>query len=264
MRARSAIFDIYGDHLLNTTGWSPVAALVQLTGVLDVAPAATRTAISRMVAEGWLTGESRAGVRGYGLTPRATQRLRSAGQRIYADAVPVWNRRWHLVVTDHSPERSVRNRLSASMSYLGYARLAADTWVAPRASDDLAETLSSIIGLGHRAFEARMEGDCREFAASLWEIRTLADAYRSYDAWLQDVVDGFPADADDALCYATRALVVHEWRKFLFTDPGLPLEALPDDWPGATAAARFRGVATRLRPRATAYVETCMNSASDR
>lgn len=251
------MFDIYGDHLLRTTGWSPVAALVRLTGVVDIAPAATRTAISRMSREGWLCAESRDGVRGYAMTPRAQHRLSSAAQRIYADTVPEWDGSWHVVVTEHSTDRSARARLRASMEYLGYARLAADTWVAPRASDDLAET----IGPGRREFTSRFGGDATEFAASLWDLDALGRAYARYDRWLTELVRDLPADADDESCYATRALAVHEWRKFLFTDPGLPAQVLPDAWPGASAAANFRSLAARLRPGAAAYVETCITQA---
>ena len=262
MLARSAVFDIYGDHLLATTGWAPVAALVQLTGVVDVAPAATRTAISRMAREGWLDAETRSGVRGYALTSRARHRLASAAQRIYADRTPEWDGEWHLVVVEHSADRSVRARVRGSMEYLGYARLAADTWVAPRPSDDLAETL----GDGYREFRSRLTGDPVRFAAEMWDLDALAEAHNGYIRWLADLVADLP-DVDaagDLECYTTRSLALHEWRKFLFTDPGLPLEVLPPDWPGSRASKQFRDVAACLRPGAAGYVDTCIRTALGR
>lgn len=260
MLARSAVFDIYGDHLLSSTKWAPVAALVQLTGVIDIAPAATRTAISRMAREGWLTAQTRDGARGYAMTPRAAQRLATAGQRIYADHTPEWDGRWHIVVVEHSGDRSARARVRASMEYLGYARLAVDTWIAPRASDDLAGTL----GPGYREFHSELSGDPRQFASSMWDLEQIADAHRQYDRWLTELVQGFPDDASDEERYLTRTLAVHEWRKFLFRDPGLPPEVLPDAWPGTVASERFRDVAARLRPGASAYVESCIRTALGR
>lgn len=256
MLARSAVFDIYGDHLLAGSGWAPVAALVQLTGDVDVAPAATRTAISRMAREGWLAADTRHGVRGYHLTERARGRLTSAAGRIYTDA-PAWDGHWHLVVVEHSTDRSQRARLQASMGYLGYARLAADTWVAPRRSDDLSQTLD----LGYREFSARMDGDPQSFASSLWDLPQLGESLRAYDRWLTTLLQGFPADPTDQQCYVTRARALHEWRKFLFTDPGLPPQVLPSSWPGTDAAAHFRRVASRLRPGAAAYVQGCIEIA---
>ncbi len=262
MLARSAVFDIYGDHLLPRDGWAPIATLVQLNTTLDVAAAATRTAVSRMVREGWLSAAEKDGVRGYAATPRARHRLGSAGQRIYAEPEP-WDGNWHVVVVDHSTDRSVRARTKASMQYLGYAALAVDTWVAARRSDDLTET----IGTRHREFEASFGGDARSLAADLWDLPTLALEHQRYLAWLADVTADLPAAPSDREAYAIRARVVHEWRKFLFTDPGLPAAVLPADWPGQASAARFRSVAAELRAGAEAYVDrsirSCIGSAKE-
>ena len=52
MHARSALFDLYGDHLLARGGRAPVAALVRLLEPLGIAAPAVRTAVSRMVRQG--------------------------------------------------------------------------------------------------------------------------------------------------------------------------------------------------------------------
>ena len=54
MRARSALFDVYGDHLRARGDQAPVAALVRLLEPVGIAAPAVRTAISRMAAQGWL------------------------------------------------------------------------------------------------------------------------------------------------------------------------------------------------------------------
>ena len=50
--------------------------------------------------------------------------------------------------------------------------------------------------------------------------------------WLRDA-RGIAAAADgstsDEQAFATRSRLVHEWRKFLFRDPGLPRTLLPED-----------------------------------
>lgn len=43
-----------------------------------------------------------------------------------------------------------------------------------------------------------------------------------------------PAD-----CFVERTKLVHEYRKFLFIDPGLPEELLPEIWFGNQAAQLF-------------------------
>ena len=54
MHARSALFDLFGDHLRSRGGQAPVAALVRLLAPLGVTAPAVRTSISRMVRQGWL------------------------------------------------------------------------------------------------------------------------------------------------------------------------------------------------------------------
>src|SRR2546429_825451 len=54
MQARSALFDLYGDYLRPRGGRAPVAALVRLLAPLGIAAPAVRTAVSRMVRQGWL------------------------------------------------------------------------------------------------------------------------------------------------------------------------------------------------------------------
>ena len=54
VHARSALFDLYGDHLRARGDRAPVAALVRLLAPLGVAAPAVRTASRRMVRQGWL------------------------------------------------------------------------------------------------------------------------------------------------------------------------------------------------------------------
>ena len=52
MRARSALFDVYGDHLRSRGDQAPVSALIRLLEPVGIAEPAVRTAISRMAAQG--------------------------------------------------------------------------------------------------------------------------------------------------------------------------------------------------------------------
>ena len=55
------------------------------------------------------------------------------------------------------------------MGYLGYARLAPDTWIAPRASAELAQSLAAE-GLGSRQFLSRYAETGAALAADLWDL----------------------------------------------------------------------------------------------
>ncbi len=258
MHARSAVVDLYGDHLPRHGWWAPVAAVVALASTCQVQPATTRTAVSRLVREGWLRAERREGLRGYAATPLARERLASAHARIYADRPRAWDGRWHLVVVDGDGDRRRRDRVAASLGYLGYARLGGATWVSPWASDELGPSLSAH-GASWTGWTASPHHDPAALTARLWDLDGLATAYRRFAARLPD--PDSVAALDPAAAYPVRTALVHEWRKFLFHDPGLPVEVLPADWPGQPVRERFLQVAEALRPAAAAFVAQAVGEA---
>src|ERR1700735_4132260 len=81
MDARSALFDLYGDHLRSRGSRAPVAALVRLLAPLGITAPAVRTAVSRMARQGWLEGLRLPEGAGYELTPRATRPLHAGAAR---------------------------------------------------------------------------------------------------------------------------------------------------------------------------------------
>ena len=92
---------------------APVAALVRLLAPLGIAAPAVRTAVSRMVRQGWLDAGRAAGrAAGYALTPRAARRLDEAAERIYRRGDPGWDGRWHLSWSlERIADRARRDRL---------------------------------------------------------------------------------------------------------------------------------------------------------
>lgn len=249
MHARSALFDLYGDHLLDRDGWAPIAASVGLLGSLGISAPAVRTAVSRMVREGWLEPVER-DVRGYAVSARGRERLREAHARIYRTDQAHWDGRWHLVVVERAPDRNARARSAQALAYLGYGQLAADTWIAPRPSRELATALGPT-GVAWRGFTGAVDGKAEEVAASVWDLASLANAYRTFTTTLA------PADPtstpEDA--FVARTELVHQWRLFLFSDPALPEEVLPRQWAGREAARAFDARAQALLPGARAWVD---------
>lgn len=260
MQARSALFDLYGDHLRSHGGRAPVAALVRLLAPLDIAAPAVRTAVSRMVRQGWLEPLRLDTGPGYALTPKASRRLDAAARRIYRTAKLAWSGRFDLIVLDPPPSRTARARLGANLNYLGYGHLGDRAWVAPRASEEV-DTLLTEAGAQYDRFTAT-HASGTDGAASLvqraWDLPALARAYADFVAALTPVVDGVPARGDDPAAYSARFRLVHAWRAFLFRDPQLPPALLPTPWPGTAAAAFFDKHATRLRPAADRFVAHCL------
>jgi phenylacetic acid degradation operon negative regulatory protein len=257
VNARSALFDLYGDHLRSRGGRAPVAALVRLLAPLGVAAPAVRTAVSRMVRQGWLDPVRLPSGPGYALTPRAVRRLDDAAARIYRTSVPDWDGRWHLLLMPRGQSRAVRERVRAGLTFLGYGPLDETTWVAPRPSEEVDTVLAAERVRADR-FSASHDGDDRDLVRRAWDLDGLGRAYR---LWLEEAaatVDGAGPDATDEAAFAARSRLVHGWRKFLFLDPGLPRSLLPEDWPGDKATDFFHDESERLAPAARRFVDACL------
>ena len=259
VNARSALFDLYGDHLRARGAQAPVASLVRLLAPLGITAPAVRTAVSRMVRQGWLVPVRLAGGPGYALTPRATSRLDEAAERIYHHGDQQWEGHWHVLVVDRVPERARRERVRAALHYLGYAPLGETTWISPRASVELAGLLEAE-RLRAERFQATFEGDPHALLRRAWDLDGLAQAYRRWLAMAAGLVAAVGPDATDEMVFARRSILVHEWRKFLFTDPGLPASLLPAPWPGDEAARLFHAESARLLPAAARFVDCCLRA----
>jgi phenylacetic acid degradation operon negative regulatory protein len=258
MQARSALFDLYGDYLRPRGGRAPVAALVRLLSPIGIAAPAVRTAISRMVRQGWLIPLRLAGGPGYQLTVKAVHRLDDAAARIYRTARPAWDGKFDLIVLTPPAGRAPRARLAATLAYLGYGSLDPATWVAPRPAED-AEDLLKEAGVPFERFTARHAGGTTGAAALVrraWDLRALGEAYERFVADQRPVMATDPRD--DETAYAARFRLVHAWRTFLFRDPELPAALLPEPWPGRAAADFFDRHEARLRPAADRFVEHCL------
>ncbi|MDQ1669026.1 MAG: phenylacetic acid degradation operon negative regulatory protein [Actinomycetota bacterium] len=257
MNARSALFDLYGDHLRARGGAAPVAALVRLLAPLGVAAPAVRTAVSRMVRQGWLAPVRLAGGPGYTLTPRAVRRLDDAATRIYRTRLEGWNGTWHLIITTLPGERSRRDRLRAGLTFLGYAQLDDATWIGPRWSEEV-DLLLETESVRAERFLARHDGDSLGLVRRAWDLEGLSRAYARWLAEAENMVAGTLDAPTDEQSFAARSQLVHEWRKFLFLDPGLPQELLPEQWTGGRAADFFDAENTRLLPASTRFVDHCL------
>ncbi len=206
-----------------------------------------------MVTQDWLAPARRNGVRGYLATPAATARLAAAHQRIYRPVEVPWDGRWRVIVLDRAGDRAQRDRVAATLGYLGYGRLAAQTWVAAHPNPELESALGPL-GVGWQSFAADHLGEPATLAAQAWDLTDLAARYHGFLDRYAELVAGGRADLTPEEAYPIRAELVHRWRSFLFIDPELPAGVLPQGWPGNAARALFLEAAETLRPAARTFV----------
>ncbi|HEX8630262.1 MAG TPA: PaaX family transcriptional regulator C-terminal domain-containing protein [Catenuloplanes sp.] len=264
MQARSALFDLYGDYLRPRGGRAPVAALVKLLTPLGIAPPAVRTAVSRMVRQGWLNPLRLSAGPGYLLTPKAARRLDDAAARIYRTSRAGWDGRFDLVLIRTPVSRRSRQRLVTNLSYQGYGMLDEQTWVAPRPGEDI-DALLVENEIEYERFSAGHVAGTAGAASVVNRAWNLAEIGRAYECFVDEqrpLLAAVNARSSDEDAYAARFRLVHAWRTFLFRDPQLPPMLLPERWSGTSAAAFFDRQAGRLRPAADRYVDHCLDAAA--
>jgi len=236
-----------------------VAALVKLLAPLDIAAPAVRTAVSRMVRQGWLHPLRLVSGPGYVLTPKAARRLDEAAGRIYRTGRNGWDGRFDLVLLAAPLSRRDADRFRN----LGYGLLSDHALVAPRAVDEV-DTMLAELGLAYERFaavHAAGSPGAAQVVSRAWNLDELGAAYQRFVDGYRPAVAAVTARSSDEEAYAARFRLVHAWRVFVLGDPQLPPALLPDRWPGVRAAAFFDKHATRLRPAADRYVERCLTAA---
>ncbi len=235
--SQNMLVTLLADFDFAHAGPVPSAAVVDVLGDFGITSAGARIALSRVARTGRLeqvrNGRQTSYTFGSSGLDEREQRLRTYVN--FGAKRPAWDGLW-TVVTFSIPEevRGLRPKLRRELERLLFAPLTDAVWVQP------ADHASRVIAIGEElgvnlaamraTFDSPERGGLDPVAAfPLADVRTLYDHYRkTFDPWLPLVRDN-KVDAHIAL--VLRANVLASWRNIARTDPDLPRELLPDDWP---------------------------------
>jgi phenylacetic acid degradation operon negative regulatory protein len=198
----------------------PVSHLVHLAGLFGINPNRARVALSRMVASDEAVND---GTGRYRLAGRLLERRgRQEDSRI--GATRSWSGQWRIIVVTtkgRSAEQRAARRRSLALARLAEKR--AGFWLRPDNLDlrpDPTEDPDLAI------FTGAPESDPVALAALLWDL----DAWATRAGVLRHRLDADQTREPDDLAsgFTLSAAVL----RHLQSDPLLPTELLPDDWPG--------------------------------
>ncbi|MGW7381216.1 PaaX family transcriptional regulator C-terminal domain-containing protein [Streptomyces sp. NPDC054794] len=199
----------------------PVKDLVRLVEPFGVGGSTLRAALSRMVAAGDLRRTDAV----YGLSDRLLARQRRQDDAVHP-RTRAWSGDWEMVVitaTGRGPAE--RADLRARLTALRLAELREGVWLRPA---NLGRPLPADLEGVTQTYTARPDLPPEELLGRLWPLDTWAATARSLLAHIAEAHR--PADRLTAFA----AVVRH-----LLTDPVLPPELLPPDWPGRTLRAAY-------------------------
>jgi len=251
---RSLIVTFYGAYGRFAPGPVPVAELIRLLAAVGVDAPSVRSSVSRLKRRGLLVPErTAAGAAGYALSPDARQLLEDGDRRVYATASPK-DEGWVLAVFSvPESERQKRHLLRSRLAGLGFGTAAPGVWIAPaRLYEESRHTLQRLkldpyvefFHGEHLGFTPTVQA-----VARWWDLDAIAEQHTAFLDRHAPVLQTWEAreDTPPEAAYRDYLRALDSWRHLPYTDPGLPAELLPDNWPGARSAEVFRALHTRLR-----------------
>ncbi len=227
MTARSVVLSVLlGAHPAR----AGVSELITLTSDFGIKEPTLRVALTRMVSAGDLIRSAE----GYRLSDRLLARQRRQDDAMHP-RVHAWHGEWTtLVVTSVGTDARTRATLRHTLQRKRFGELREGLWMRPDNLDtDLGEQVCDRV----RVLRAR-DGAPVELARLLWDL----------PGWVlagQQLVDQMAAACDIPGRFVVAAAMV----RHLLTDPMLPAELLPADWPGARLRAAYTDFAGELTGR---------------
>ncbi|WP_139797960.1 PaaX family transcriptional regulator C-terminal domain-containing protein [Mycobacterium noviomagense] len=227
MTARSVVLSVLlGAH----PAWATAAELIRLTSDFGIKDTTLRVALTRMVSAGDLVRSAD----GYRLSDRLLARQRRQDEAI-SPRVRQWRGYWTtVVVTSVGNDARTRAALRTTLQDKRFGELREGVWMRP---DNLDLELESKVRARVRILKARDDAPA-ELAELLWDL----------SGWTRTghrLLDEMSAASDIPGRFVVAAAIV----RHLLTDPVLPNELLPDDWPGARLRAAYNDFAAELLRR---------------
>jgi phenylacetic acid degradation operon negative regulatory protein len=227
MTARSVVLSVLlGAHPAHARS----SELIRLTSDFGIKESTLRVALTRMVGAGDLIRSAD----GYRLSDRLLARQRRQDDAIDPRVQP-WSGDWvTLIVTSVGKDARTRAALRTALHDKRFGELREGVWMRP---DNIDADPGPEVTAQARVLRAR-DDDPVELAAQLWDLA----------AWAQTghrLLDEMSAAPD----IPGRFLVAAATVRHLITDPVLPDELLPRDWPGPRLRAAYHDFAAELMRR---------------
>lgn len=259
IRATTLVFTFFCDVVTQHGGEIWLGNVIQMLEPLGISDRLTRTAVFRLVKDGWLDSRKQGRRSHYRLTTTGQNYYRRAAARIYATDAPKWDGAWTLVFTSQVSEDR-RDALSRGLLWLGYGRLANSVFALPCYPHPALDELLKDLDLGDSVvlMQAKVENDenLQALLSSQWNLEDLEQDYlrfiRHYLKAREVLKKAKLLNGHQQLLL--RILLIHEYRKTLLSDPELPAIMLPEDWPGHEARKLTAGLYRQLLGPTTSWV----------
>lgn len=244
-RSKSLVMTIFGDAIAPHGGAIWLGSLIELLAPFGVNDRLLRTSVFRLAQEGWLVANRDGRRSSYAILPQALPRFERANRRIYAPLTAHWDGSWTmLLAAGNAIDAPTRATLKKELAWEGYATIAPGIFGHPVASLEVIGELLARHGVQGKLLVCRSSElpgvasrPLRELAAEGWDLSGVVQGYRGFiadfSALLALLGQGEAPAPEQA--FVIRSLLIHAYRRVQLHDPMLPIELLPDPWPGSEA-----------------------------
>jgi len=263
-RSKSLVMTIFGDTIAPHGGTVWLGSLIELLAPFGVNDRLLRTSVFRLAQEGWLVANRDGRRSSYAILPGAQTRFERANRRIYAPLTAHWDGSWTLLLSASgsidAPERAA---LRKELLWEGYAMIAPGIFGHPASNTEVLEELLARTGLQGKLFVCSASAlpgvssrPLQDLVVDGWDLSGVVNGYIDFiDAFapLLSMLDkGAPLDEQEA--FVIRTLLIHAYRRVQLHDPMLPIELLPNPWPGAGAYELARSLYRHTHAGAERYI----------
>ena len=241
----SLIMTVFGDSVYHRGGVMSLASLIQLMDVFGLNERSVRTAVFRLVQNGWLVSEKIGRTSYYRITESSRQRFVMSDQKIYSFEQREWDQKWDLVLLS-SVELENKVTLKRELEWLGFANIATNVMAYPGCDHLKLQNLLLNLSMTDQVVIFKAEAlalwqesypTVKRMVAINWPIDTLQQRYQKFIQDFRIFLNHLEheEDMDPIQAFQIRILLINQYRRILLKDPNLPVELLPLDWPALTA-----------------------------
>ncbi|MBA1154678.1 PaaX family transcriptional regulator C-terminal domain-containing protein [Microvirga mediterraneensis] len=249
IRAGSLIVTVFGDAVVPRGGVLSLASLHEIMRAFRISDTLVRTALSRLVSEGWFERWKVGRNSYYRLTLQGQEAFAQATQRIYADPPQDWQGSFDLLLLENAQDRSA---LRSELTVAGYGALGPDLLLA---ATSLTDGTGPFLRLSATPADP---ATARRLVEKAWPLAEIEGRYKRFIDIYSGIRGALERGAGftnlDALL--VRILLIHDYRRAVLKDPLLPAQLLPEPWAGTAARALCGTIYRTLLPAAERWIDT--------
>lgn len=262
-RSKSLVMTIFGDAIVPHGGTVWLGSLIELLAPFGVNDRLLRTSVFRLAQEGWLVANRDGRRSSYSILPEALARFERAYRRIYAPLTLHWNGKWTLLLAASGIDAPSRVALRKELLWEGYAAIAPGLFGHPASNAEILDEILARTGMRGKLFVCSAAElpevstrPLRELVEDGWDLSAVIAGYQRFIEEFEPLLALLQKGAalEPEAAFVIRTLLIHAYRRVQLHDPMLPIELLPDPWPGSRAYELARALYTHTYAAAETHV----------